>query len=129
MVVVENIRNRNLRMYFHCVLNPKILEKIRAAFDAAAKIKNISLNDHLVKGADLLNKLVPVSNHFVMGKNPVTADTEQMFDQIKLKHSHQHAPSAGKYAFTTDIEQMVHQIKGKNFDQDAVRFLWRTTKI
>ena len=35
----------------------------------------------------------------------------------------------GQYAVIADIEQMFHQLKVKKSDQDALRFLWLTTKF
>ena len=35
----------------------------------------------------------------------------------------------GQYAVITDIEQVFHQLKVIESDQDALRFLWRTTKF
>ena len=85
----------------HCVLNPKKLDKVRRVFDAGAKFKRISLNDNLLNGPDLLNSLITILIPFRLGQNAVIADIEQMFHQLKVRQS----------------------------DQDALKFLWRTTKF
>ena len=87
-------------MSHHCVSHPKKPNKVRVVFDAFAKYKNDSLNNHLLNGPDLINNLV--SNLI----------------QFRL----------GKYAVTADIKQMFHQVKVKKSDQDALRFLWRFLK-
>ena len=77
-------------------MHPKKPNKVRVVFDASAKYENDSLNNHLLKGPDLINNLVSILIQFRLGK----------------------------YAVTADIEQMFHQIKVKKSDQDALRFLW-----
>ena len=81
----------------HCVFHPKKPSKVHAVFDASAKYKNDS---HLLKGPDLINNLVSILIQFRLGKYAVTADIEQVFNQVKVKKS----------------------------DQDALRFLWRFLK-
>ena len=81
-------------------MHPKKPNKVRVVFDTSAKYKNDSLNNHLLKGPDLINNLVSILIQFRLGK----------------------------YAVTADIEQMFHQIKVKKSDQDALRFLWRFLK-
>ena len=83
-----------------CFLYPKKPNKVSVVFDASAKYKNDRLNNHLLKGPDLINNLISILIQFRLGKCAVTADTEQMFHQIKVKKS----------------------------DQDALRFLWRFLK-
>ena len=81
-------------------MHPKKPDKVRVVFDASAKYKNDSLNNHLLKGPDLINNLVSILIQFRLGKYAVTADIEQVFNQVKVKKS----------------------------DQDALRFLWRFLK-
>ena len=84
----------------HCVLHPKSPNKVRVVFAASAKYKHDSLNNHLLKGPDLINNLISILIQFRLGK----------------------------YAVTADIEQMFHQVKVKKSDKDALRFLWRFLK-
>ena len=65
--------------------------------DAATKYRNCSLNNHLLKGLDLLNNLVSIVIRFRFGQ----------------------------FAVTSDIEQMFHQVHMRAEDRDALRFLWR----
>jgi len=81
----------------HCVLNPKKPNKVRVVFDAAAKFESSCLNDHLLKGPDLLNNLVTIL--------------------IKFRE--------GIYAVSSDVEQMFHQIFVSPSDKNALRFVWR----
>ena len=81
----------------HYVLQPNKPGKVRVVFDAAAKHNNISLNEKLLKGSDLLNSLIGLLMRF----------------------------RKGEYAVMTDIEKMFHQIYVLEKDRDALRFLWR----
>ena len=81
----------------HCVSNKSKPDKIRVAFDAGANYNNTSLNEHLLKGTDLLNNLVSILMRFHFGKFPVIGDIEQMFHQVKVKET----------------------------DRNALRFVWR----
>ena len=81
----------------HFVLEPNKPSKIRIVWDASAKFKGTSLNDHLLKGPDLLNSLVSVLSKFRRGRIAVMADIEKMFHQVLVPAE----------------------------DREAMRFLWR----
>ena len=81
----------------HSVTNINKPNKLRIVFDAAAKFSNTSLNQHLLKGPDLLNSLVGILLRF----------------------------REGQYAIIGDIEAMYHQVKVLKEDTDSLRFLWR----
>ena len=81
----------------HAVLNQHKPDKVRVVYDAAANYRNCSLNDHLLKGPDLLNNLVSIVISFRLGQ----------------------------FAVISDIEQMFHQVRGREEGRDALRFLWR----
>ena len=66
-------------------------------YDAVAKYRNCSLNDHLLKGPDLLNNLVLIVIRFRLGQ----------------------------FAVTSAIEQMFHQLRVRKEDRDALRLLWQ----
>ena len=44
----------------HAVMNQYKPDKVCVVYDTAAKYRNCSLNDHLLKGPDLLNNLVSI---------------------------------------------------------------------
>ena len=69
----------------HDVLNQHKSDKVRVVYDATAKYRNYSLNDHLLKGADLLNNLVSIITRFRLGQFAVTGDIEQMFQQVRVR--------------------------------------------
>ncbi|XP_055590063.1 uncharacterized protein LOC129742216 [Uranotaenia lowii] len=80
------------------VTHPKKPEKIRLIWDAAAKVKGVSLNDKLLKGPDMITSLPAVINGF----------------------------RERKIAFGGDIRQMFHQIQIRAEDRQAQRFLYRS---
>ena len=69
----------------HALLNQYKPGKFRVVFDVAAKYKNCSLIDHLLKGSDLLNDLVSLVIRFRLGQFAVTSDNEQMFHQVRVR--------------------------------------------
>ena len=76
--------------------NPHKPGKVRVVFDAAAKHENVSLNDMLMTGPDLLNSLIGVLLRF------------------RLKN----------IALVADIKEMFHQVKVPSQDSDSLRFMW-----
>ena len=80
----------------HVVLHPKKPDKLRVVFDCAAKFKGVCLNDVLMPGPCLTNKLVGVLIRFRMER----------------------------VALTGDVCSMFHQIRVHPKDTDALRFLW-----
>ncbi|XP_030602165.1 uncharacterized protein LOC115791986 [Archocentrus centrarchus] len=82
----------------HGIYHPQKPDKLRVVFDASAKYKGNSLNDHLLSGPDLLNSLNGVLIRF---------------------RRHQ-------VALLCDIEKMFHQFHVYEADRDYLRFLWWT---
>ena len=69
---------------------------MRVVFDAAAKYKGTSLNDHLLQGPCLTNDLIGAL--------------------IRFREE--------EVAFSTDVEGMFYQTSVTPSDTDAMRFLW-----
>ena len=80
----------------HGVTSEHKPDKLRVVFDCAARFKNVSLNEHILQGPDLTNKLVGVLMRFRQ-------------DSIALM---------------ADIESMFHQVHVTPRDRDVLRFLW-----
>ena len=66
----------------HPVTTPNKPGKVRVVSDAAAKFHNISLNDCLVSGPDLMNHLVGVIMRFRIGPIAICSDVEEMFLRV-----------------------------------------------
>ena len=78
------------------VVNPN-KPRIRVVFDAAAKFGGYSLNDKVLQGPDLTNKLIGVLIRF----------------RMRL------------YCVMADIQSMFYQVMVPDDQQDVLRFLWR----
>ena len=81
------------------VLNPNKPGKVRRGCNAAAKYKDICLNDKLLVGPDLLHGLIGKIFRFQEGPIALTADIESMFLQVQVPER----------------------------DKSCLRFLWRPT--
>ncbi len=71
------------------VYHPMKPGKIRVVFDSSAQCEGISLNDTLLCGPDLNNRLIGVLVRFRKEQVAVTADVEQMFYCFKVREDHQ----------------------------------------
>ena len=80
----------------HGVYHAKKPNKIRVVFDCGARFGGTSLNDQLLQGPDLTNRLVGVLTRFRQG--PI--------------------------AFMGDINAMFHQVRVPEGQRDLLRFLW-----
>ena len=67
------------------VTNPNKPGKLRLIWDAAAKADGVSLNDHLLKGPDLLTPLLAVLFQFREREVAISADIMEMFLQILIR--------------------------------------------
>ena len=59
-------------------------KKLRIVFDCAAKYEGTSLNDQVLQGPDLTNKLMGVLQRFRQEAVAVMADIEAMFHQVRV---------------------------------------------
>ena len=76
----------NLQLYLphHLVINPHKPEKVRRVCNAAAKYQGVALNNKLLSGPDLLQRLIEII--FRIRKHPIalSADLEAMFLQVAV---------------------------------------------
>ncbi|XP_058816670.1 uncharacterized protein LOC131679943 [Topomyia yanbarensis] len=66
-------------------LNHRKPEKVRVIWDAAAKVKGVSLNSMLLKGPDLLTSLTAVLFQFRQREVAITGDIREMFHQLYIR--------------------------------------------
>ncbi|XP_041766448.1 uncharacterized protein LOC121590657 [Anopheles merus] len=71
--------------------HPRKPNKKRLVWDAAVKVKGVSLNTQLLKGTDLLVALPSVLCRFRQRKVAFGGDIEKMFHQIQIKKEDTHA--------------------------------------
>ena len=69
----------------HGVYHPHKPGKIRIVYDCATRYKGHCLNDHLLKGPDLINNLVGVLCRFRQERVAVVGDVERMFHQFRVQ--------------------------------------------
>lgn len=70
------------------VYHPKKPTQIRVVFDSSAKCDNVSLNDVLMTGPDLINSLLGVLLRFRKDLVAITADIQQMFYCFVVSEKH-----------------------------------------
>ena len=68
--------------------HPKKSGKVRVVFDSSANFTGVSLNDVLLKGPDMTNRLLVVLLRFCQEAVAITADIEQMFYNFKVTDPH-----------------------------------------
>ena len=68
----------------HAVLNPKKPGKVRVVYDCAARFQDLSLNEFLLQGPNLVSNLVDVLLRFRENKVALIADITEMFLQVRL---------------------------------------------
>ena len=82
-------------------------------FDASAKYHTACLNDHYLRGPDLLNNLISIFVNFFLGEIVVLGGIEQAFNQVKAKDTDRDAlhflrreppgKTIGDYQMTTHL--------------------------
>ena len=73
----------------HFGVHHPVKKNLRVVFDCSASFGDASLNDMLLQGPDLTNKLLGVLLRFRLGKIAFTADIEAMFHQVRVPPEHQ----------------------------------------
>lgn len=73
------------------VANPKKPEKLRTVFDAAARVKRVSLNSTLHNGPDLVPSIVDILRRFRENEIAVTGDIKEMYHQVMVNEEDKHA--------------------------------------
>ena len=68
----------------HGIYHPNKPKKIRVVFDCSAKFNNTSINDVLLQGPDLTNRLLSVLLRFRQESIAILGDIEKMFYQVKV---------------------------------------------
>ena len=84
--VPENQREGSPSWYLphHPITHPQKPNKVRIAFDCAAKFQNVSFNQQILQGPDLTNSLTGVLTRFREQSIAVMADIEKMFYQVRV---------------------------------------------
>lgn len=82
---------KTLHIPHHPVRNQNKPGKLRIVFDCAAQFNGVSLNNQVLQGPDLANKLLGVLLRFRQGQVALMADIEAMFHQIGVPPEHRDA--------------------------------------
>ena len=98
LVPTEDFDRNDMQVFYipHHPVHNVHKRKIRIVFDCSAKFYGASLNDEVLQGPDLTNKLTSILLRF----------------------------RENQIAVVGDIEAMYHQVRVPVHDRDALRFLW-----
>jgi hypothetical protein len=110
------------------VIYPNKPGKVRVAFDAAVKVKGISLNDRLSAGPDWLTSLFGVLCQFRIYPIAFTADIQEMFNQVQIRDGDTFAQCFLWRNMDTSIEPNVFQKKPMLFGTKSSPFLAQFVK-
>ncbi|XP_062713903.1 uncharacterized protein LOC134290730 [Aedes albopictus] len=77
--------NRTWYLPIGVVTNPRKPGKVRIIWDAAAKVRGVSLNDMLLKGPDLLSSLPAVLCRFRQRQVAIAGDIREMYHQLNIR--------------------------------------------
>jgi hypothetical protein len=81
---VDKPKRRMWYLPHHFVMNPNKSQKIRFVFDCSAKLKEVWLNDFLLRDPVLLSNLVGVLFRSRQFKYAISADIEGMYLKIRV---------------------------------------------
>ena len=90
MVPPEEVHRDDGKVWYlphHSVQNPKKPDKVRVVFNCPVKYKGTSLNDQLLQGPDMTNRLVGVLMRWRRESVAMMADVESMFYQVQVQPS------------------------------------------
>ncbi|KAL9958197.1 hypothetical protein ACROYT_G035176 [Oculina patagonica] len=100
--------------------------KTRVVFDCAAKLRGMSLNDHLLKGPDLTSSIVGVLKRFRHERVALAVDVEAMFHPVMSQEPFEYRmevhsfgatslPACSNFALRKSAEDNI-----KEFDEEVV---------
>ena len=108
-----------------CIESVQTRQGLHGFYDAAAKYRNCSLND-LLKGPDLLNRMVSIVIRFRLGQFAVTSDIKPMFYQVRVgeedRHTLRFLGRENSNDCINDYKMNVH-LFGKNDSPCVVNFV------
>ncbi|XP_043475015.1 uncharacterized protein LOC122506767 [Leptopilina heterotoma] len=81
---INEDKNKVWYLPHFAAVNPQKPKKLRMFFVAASKSHGESLNDHLLKGPDLLNSLPGILFKFREKKVAIGGDLKEMFHQVRI---------------------------------------------
>ena len=85
--MLKNTQNY-LGIYLTIQYSIQLKSKIMAMYDYAAKFCNVSLNDKVVRGPELMKSLIGVLIQFRKEEIVLVDDVKQMFQQVRLNPGH-----------------------------------------
>ncbi|XP_071483358.1 uncharacterized protein [Diadema antillarum] len=116
----------------HPVINPKKPGKVRIVFDCAARYGDVALNDVILQGPDLTNKLAGVLLRFRRDPIALTADIEAMFHQVRVTPNHRNVLrflwwESGDLAKQPRVYRMCSHLFGGTWSPSVCSFALRQT--